>query len=138
VIPATGADFYQWNVLLTRRAARLPTAEIIAKLRGAAARTTIPRFQIRPGADRHRPARLDIRPLGLPRRLHEERLRVAFRHLADRPSPGYAIDACLSACAWSPPTPGWTHGAVATVRGPAETPRPGDGWPSARGVRAGR
>ncbi len=121
-ILATGADFDRWNLMLTRRAARRPIADVIATLRdGAAARTTIPRSGYDPVLTDIVLHDLDIRrPLGLTRPVHEERLWVAFRHLADRPSPGYALGDRLSGLHLAATDTGWVHGSGALVSGPAE------------------
>jgi uncharacterized protein (TIGR03083 family) len=122
-IPATGADFDRWNQMLTRRAARKSTSDIIAALRrGAGARTTIPRSGYDPVLADIVLHDLDIRvPLGIGRAIDEERLRVTFRHLADRPSPGFAVGERLRGLRLTATDVGWAHGAGAPVRGPAET-----------------
>ncbi|MEV6304197.1 maleylpyruvate isomerase family mycothiol-dependent enzyme [Actinoplanes sp. NPDC051861] len=121
-ILATGADFDRWNIMLTRRAARRPTAEIIARLRaGAAARTTIPRSGYDPVLTDIVLHDLDIRlALGIHRQLAPDRLRVAFRHLAERPSPGYSMGHRLDGLRVTATDTGWSHGAGALVTGPAE------------------
>lgn len=121
-ILATGADFDRWNVILTRRAARASTGEIIEALsRGAGSRTTIPRSGYDPVLTDLILHDLDVRvPLGIPRDLDEPRLRVAFRHLADQPSPGYAMGSRLHGLRLSAPETGWEHGTGAPVCGPPE------------------
>ena len=119
---ATGADFDRWNIVLTRRAARAPTAEIIAALRsGAGSRTTIPRSGYDPVLTDLVLHDLDVRvPLGIGREPDEPRLRVAFRHLVDSPSPGYAMGSRLHGLRLVAPDTGWDHGTGALLRGPAE------------------
>lgn len=121
-IVATAADFDRWNRILTRRAARRPTADIIAALRrGATARTTIPRSGYDPVLTDIVLHDLDVRlPLGLPGAGSEERLWIGFRHLADQPSPGYAMGDRLAGLRLVATDTGWTHGAGLAVRGPAE------------------
>jgi uncharacterized protein (TIGR03083 family) len=122
-IVATGADLDRWNVILTRRAARRPTAEVVAALRrGAGARTTIPRSGYDPVLTDIVLHDLDIRrPLGIPGAVHEERLRTAFRHLADRPSPGFAMGGRLHGLRLVASDTGWTSGAGPAVTGNAES-----------------
>ncbi|WP_406068908.1 maleylpyruvate isomerase family mycothiol-dependent enzyme [Micromonospora sp. NBC_01638] len=121
-IVATGADFDRWNVMLTRRAARASTSEIIAALaERAESRTTIPRSGYDPVLTDVVLHDLDIRlPLGIGRDVDEPHLRVAFRHLADRPSPGYAVGSRLHGLRLVAPDADWDHGTGRLVRGPAE------------------
>jgi len=122
-IVATGADFDRWNNLLTRRAARASTPRIVAALRaGAGSRTTIPRSGYDPVLTDIVLHDLDVRlPLGIPRALDEERLRVAFRHLADAPAPGFAVGARLHGLRLVADDTGWVHGGGPLVHGSAET-----------------
>ncbi|MFC7547669.1 maleylpyruvate isomerase family mycothiol-dependent enzyme [Plantactinospora sp. GCM10030261] len=121
-IVATGADFDRFNVALTRRAARIGSDEIIARLRRqAAARTTIPRSGYDPVLTDLLLHDLDIRvPLGIPRDTPEERLRVAFHHLAVAPSPGFAMGGRLAGLRLRATDTGWAYGRGALVAGRAD------------------
>ncbi|HZN73746.1 MAG TPA: maleylpyruvate isomerase family mycothiol-dependent enzyme [Micromonosporaceae bacterium] len=122
-IVAYAADFDRLNVMLTRRAARRPSHEIIALLRRrAGARTTIPRSGYDPVLTDILLHDLDIRiPLGIQRDTPEERLRVAFHHLAVEPSPGYRMLSRLAGLRLQATDTGWVHGVGPLVRGPADT-----------------
>lgn len=121
-IVTTGADFDRFNILLTRRAARLPIDEIVARLRRhASSRTTIPRSGYDPVLTDVLLHDLDMRvPLDIARDTPEERLRVAFRHLTDQPSPGYAMGDRLHGLRLEATDTGWVHGNGPVVRGRAE------------------
>ncbi|MEV6692829.1 maleylpyruvate isomerase family mycothiol-dependent enzyme [Micromonospora sp. NPDC051196] len=121
-IVTTGADFDRFNVLLTRRAARLPIEKIVATLRRhAASRTTIPRSGYDPVLTDVLLHDLDMRvPLDIPRDTPEERLRVAFRHLTDQPSPGYAMGDRLRGLRLEATDTGWMHGSGPVIRGRAD------------------
>ncbi|WP_165521737.1 maleylpyruvate isomerase family mycothiol-dependent enzyme [Micromonospora zingiberis] len=121
-IVTTGADFDRFNVLLTRRAARLPIEEIVARLRrNSASRTTIPRSGYDPVLTDLLLHDLDVRvPLGLDRDTPEQRLRVAFRHLTEQPSPGYALGDRLRGLRLEATDTGWVHGTGPAVRGRAD------------------
>ncbi|MFG2063513.1 maleylpyruvate isomerase family mycothiol-dependent enzyme [Micromonospora sp. NPDC048871] len=122
-IVTTGADFDRFNLRLTRRAARLPIEEIVARLRRhATSRTTIPRSGYDPVLTDVLLHDLDMRvPLNIARDTPEERLRVAFRHLTDQPSPGYAMGDRLRGLRLEATDTGWTYGSGPVVRGRAET-----------------
>jgi len=121
-IVALAADFDRLNILLTRRAARRSSREIIALLRRrAGARTTIPRSGYDPVLTDILLHDLDIRiPLGIPRDTPEERLRVAFHHLAVEPSPGYQMSSRLAGLRLHATDTGWVHGTGPLVQGPAD------------------
>ncbi|PMR61410.1 hypothetical protein C1A38_08805 [Verrucosispora sp. ts21] len=121
-IVTTGADFDRFNLRLTRRAARLPIEEIVATLRRhAGSRTTIPRSGYDPVLTDVLLHDLDMRvPLNIARDIPEERLRVAFRHLTDQPSPGYTMGDRLHGLRLEATDTGWTHGSGPVVRGRAE------------------
>lgn len=121
-ILATGANIDEVNRWLTRRAARRPIDEIVAALRRrAGARTTIPRSGYDPVLADLVLHDLDIRrPLGIPRAVPEDRLWVAFDHLANRPAPGYTMGSRLRNLRLVATDTGWTHGTGPAVRGGAE------------------
>ncbi|MFC4146062.1 maleylpyruvate isomerase family mycothiol-dependent enzyme [Micromonospora mangrovi] len=121
-IVTTGADFDRFNLLLTRRAARLPIERIVARLRrGAASRTTIPRSGYDPVLSDLLLHDLDVRvPLGIRRDTPEDRLRVVFRHLTQEPSPGYTMGDRLAGLRLVATDTGWTYGSGALVRGSAD------------------
>ncbi len=122
-IAATAADFDRVNRYLTRRAARRSTEEIIAYLRRhASSRVTIPRSGYDPVLADIVLHDLDIRvPLGISRTPHEDRLWVAFHHLAKQPSPGFTMGSRLAGLRLHAPDTGWHHGDGALVEGPAES-----------------
>jgi uncharacterized protein (TIGR03083 family) len=121
-IVTMAADFDRLNVMLTRRAARRTDAEIIALLRRrAGARTTIPRSGYDPVLADLMLHDLDIRvPLGIARQTPEDRLRVAFHHLATQPSPGFAVRSRLDGLRLETTDTGWRIGDGALVRGRAD------------------
>jgi uncharacterized protein (TIGR03083 family) len=122
-IVATAADFDRLNQYLTRRAARRSTDELVAYLRRhATSRVTIPRSGYDPVLADAVLHDLDIRvPLGISRTPHEDRQRVAFHHLANQPSPGFAMGSRLAGLRLHAPDTGWRHGDGALVEGPAES-----------------
>ena len=122
-IVATAADFDRLNQYLTRRAARRPIDRIIAYLRRhATSRMTIPRSVYDPILADVVLHDLDIRvPLGISRTPHENRLWVTFNHLANQPSPGFAMGSRLAGLRLHAPDTGWRHGDGALVEGPAES-----------------
>jgi uncharacterized protein (TIGR03083 family) len=121
-IVAMGADFDRLNLWLTRRAARRPIDEIVKALRTrAGARTTIPMSGYDPVLTDLVLHDLDVRrPLGIARRLSEERLWVAFNHLARKPSPGFTMGSRLQDLRLEAVDTGWTHGHGPLVRGNAD------------------
>ncbi|MDG4768579.1 maleylpyruvate isomerase family mycothiol-dependent enzyme [Solwaraspora sp. WMMD406] len=121
-IMATAADIDRINVVLTRRAARRPTAELIDTLRRHAdARTTIPRSGFDPVLTDAILHDLDIRrPLGIVREVAEEPRWVAFNHLARNPALGYAKGPRLGQLELTATDTGWRYGAGVPVRGTAE------------------
>ncbi|MEV4625787.1 maleylpyruvate isomerase family mycothiol-dependent enzyme [Micromonospora sp. NPDC049523] len=121
-IAATGADLDRVNVTLTRWYAKRSTDVLIDQLRrDALSRTTIPRSGYDPVLADIVLHDLDIRrPLGIPRILSEERLWVAYQHLAAKPSPGFALGGRLRGLRLVADDAGWDHGTGAAVRGNAE------------------
>ncbi|MFE2757304.1 maleylpyruvate isomerase family mycothiol-dependent enzyme [Actinosynnema sp. NPDC059335] len=122
-IVTTAADFDRLNRELTARAARRPTAEIADRLRRwATSRTTIPRSGYDPVLTDILLHDYDVRvPLGIGRDVPEDRLWVAFQHLAAKPSPGYAVGSRLAGLRLEAADTGWRSGAGAPVRGDAES-----------------
>lgn len=121
-IAATGADLDRVNVTLTRWYAKRGSDTLIGQLRrNASSRTTIPRSGYDPVLADIVLHDLDIRrPLGIPRILSEERLWVAYQHLAAKPSPGFALGGRLRGLRLVADDAGWDHGTGAVVRGDAE------------------
>jgi uncharacterized protein (TIGR03083 family) len=121
-IVTTAADFDRYNVQLTERAARRPTADLIAALRRwSTSRTTIPRSGYDPVLTDLVLHDLDVRlPLGIPRTMPEEPLWVAFNHLATRPALGFSMDTRLQDLQITATDTGWSYGSGAPVRGTAE------------------
>lgn len=122
-IVTMAADFDRLNIVMTRRYAQRPTAEIVALLRRrAASRVTIPRSGYDPVLTDLVLHDLDMRvPLGIERSMPEDRLWVAFMHLAAAPSPGFNMRTRLRELRLEATDTGWTHGAGPVVRGPAES-----------------
>lgn len=122
-IAATAADFDRINQALTRWEARRPSQEIVSVLRRRArSRVTIPRSGYDPVLTDILLHDLDIRlPLGIDRAMPEERLLVAFHHLTAKPSPGFTMGARLAGLQLVATDTGWSAGAGAPVRGPAES-----------------
>ncbi|HEY0638810.1 MAG TPA: maleylpyruvate isomerase family mycothiol-dependent enzyme, partial [Pseudonocardiaceae bacterium] len=118
---ATAADLDRMNLILTRRYARLPSPTLVSMLRrGAGSRLTIPRSGYDPALADVVLHELDVRrPLGLPGQAAEDRLWVAFQHLAVRPSPGFTMGARLAGLRLHATDTGWTHGDGPLVAGPA-------------------
>lgn len=122
-IVTMAADFDRLNRELTARAARMPTSEIAARLRRwATSKTTIPRSGYDPVLADILLHDYDIRvPLGIGRDMPEDRLWVAFQHLAAKPSPGYAVGSRLAGLRLEAEDTGWVSGSGAVVRGDAES-----------------
>ncbi|NUT50450.1 MAG: maleylpyruvate isomerase family mycothiol-dependent enzyme [Saccharothrix sp.] len=122
-IVSMAADFDRLNRELTARAARLPTAEITSRLRRwSTSRTTIPRSGYDPVLTDIILHDYDVRvPLGIERDMPEDRLWVAFQHLAAKPSPGYAMGSRLAGLRLEATDTGWRSGSGAVVRGEAES-----------------
>jgi uncharacterized protein (TIGR03083 family) len=121
-VVTTAADFDRFNIVLTRRAARRSDQDIVRLLRRrAGSRMTIPRSGYDPVLTDILLHDLDIRvPLGIARRTPEERLRVAFHHLARRPSPGFTMGSRLDGLRLEATDTGWNIGTGALVRGRAD------------------
>jgi uncharacterized protein (TIGR03083 family) len=119
---AYAGDFGPGNQKLARWYARHPTADLVGLLRrNADSRTTPPRSGYDPVLTDLVLHDLDVRvPLGITRDISEDRLAVAFYHLATVPSPGYAVGARLRDLRFETTDTGWATGAGAVVRGPAE------------------
>jgi uncharacterized protein (TIGR03083 family) len=119
---AYAGDFAPGNERLARRYARHSTADLVGSLRRyATARTTVPRSGYDPVLADLVLHDLDVRiPLGIDRVIPEDRLAVAFHHLATVPSPGFAVGGRLSELRFEAADTGWTSGHGAPVRGDAE------------------
>lgn len=122
-IATMAADFDRLNRELTTRAARLPTAELTDRLRRwSTSRTTIPRSGYDPVLTDILLHDYDIRvPLGIGRDMPEDRLWVAFQHLAAKPSPGYSMGSRLAGLRLEAVDTGWASGSGSVVRGDAES-----------------
>ncbi|MEU4744402.1 maleylpyruvate isomerase family mycothiol-dependent enzyme [Actinosynnema sp. NPDC023658] len=122
-IVSMAADFDRLNRELTARAARMPTAQITDRLRRwSTSRTTIPRSGYDPVLTDILLHDYDVRvPLGIARDVPEDRLWVAFQHLAAKPSPGYSMGSRLAGLRLEAVDTGWTSGSGAVVRGNAES-----------------
>jgi uncharacterized protein (TIGR03083 family) len=118
----TAADLDQVNLRLTRREARRPSHEIIELLRRRAeCRISMPRSGYNPVLTDLVLHDLDIRiPLDIPRSTPEQRLWVAFDHLATKPALGFSMGSRLRDLRLVATDTGWTHGAGPLVRGSAE------------------
>ncbi|MFL6110006.1 MAG: maleylpyruvate isomerase family mycothiol-dependent enzyme [Catenulispora sp.] len=114
-------DFGPANEWLARRDARHSDAEIIDRLRrGAGSRTTAPRSGYDPVLTDIVLHDLDIRvPLGLPRRIPEDRLLVTFHYLTHDAGPPFAMGSRLEGLHLQAVDTGWRAGAGAPVRGSA-------------------
>jgi uncharacterized protein (TIGR03083 family) len=119
---AGAGDFAPGNQKLARWYARRPTADLIASLRrNAESRTTPPRSGYDPVLADLILHDLDVRiPLGIPRQIPQDRLAVTFNLLGTVPSPGFAVGTRLRGLRFETTDTGWTTGAGAVVRGPAE------------------
>ena len=119
---AYAGDFAPGNQKLARWYARRSTADLVGLLRrNAESRSTPPRSGYDPVLADLVLHDLDVRiPLGIPRDIPEDRLAVTFYHLATVPSPGYAVGSRLRDLRFETTDSGWTTGAGAAVRGPAE------------------
>jgi uncharacterized protein (TIGR03083 family) len=119
---AYAGDFAPGNQKLARWYARRPTADLIQSLRrNAESRTTPPRSGYDPMLADLILHDLDVRiPLGIPRQIPEDRLAVTFNLLGTVLSPGFAIGSRLHGLRFETTDTGWTTGAGAVVRGPAE------------------
>jgi uncharacterized protein (TIGR03083 family) len=122
-IVSTAADFDRLNRDLTARAARRSTAEIADRLRRwSTSKTTIPRSGYDPVLTDILLHDYDVRvPLGIARDVPEDRLWVAFQHLAAKPSPGYGVGSRLAGLRLEAGDTGWSSGSGAVVRGDAES-----------------
>ncbi len=120
---AHAGNFAPGNQRLARWYARLPTADLTQMLRRhAESRTTPPRSGYDPILTDLILHDLDVRiPLGIARDIPEDRLAVAFYHLAFIPSPGYAVGTRLHGLRFETTDTGWTFGTGPAVRGPAES-----------------
>ncbi len=115
-------DFAPGNERLARLYARHSTTDLAGSLRRyATARTTVPRSGYDPVLADLVLHDLDVRiPLAIDRVIPEDRLAVAFHHLATVPSPGFAVGERLSDLRFEAADTGWTAGHGAPVRGDAE------------------
>ncbi|MEU4442872.1 maleylpyruvate isomerase family mycothiol-dependent enzyme [Actinosynnema sp. NPDC050801] len=122
-IATKAANFDRLNREMTARAARKSTAELTAMLRRwATSKTTIPRSGYDPILTDILLHDYDVRvPLGIERDMPEDRLWVAFQHLAAKPSPGYAVGSRLAGLRLEAVDTGWASGNGAVVRGNAES-----------------
>ncbi|GAA1997147.1 maleylpyruvate isomerase family mycothiol-dependent enzyme [Catenulispora subtropica] len=118
---AGAGDFGPGNERLARWYARRPSADLVDTLRRhAGARTTVPRSGYDPVLTDLVLHDYDVRiPLGLPRTVDEERLAVAFHHLATVPSAGFAVGGRLTALRFEAVDTGWSGGDGEPVRGSA-------------------
>lgn len=117
-----GGDFDRANERLTRQQARRPFEEIVDVLRRRAGSRFTP-----PGSGPEAPLTdllvhgLDIRwPLGLGRRVPEERLHTSLTFLTSRSARGLVAPGTLDGLRFEADDVGWTHGDGPTVSGPAE------------------
>jgi uncharacterized protein (TIGR03083 family) len=119
---AYAGNFAPGNERLARMYARRSTADLVGSLRRhATARTTVPRSGYDPVLADLVVHDLDVRiPLGIDRAIPEDRLAVAFHHLATVPSPGFAVGGRLSELRFEAVDTGWASGHGAPVRGDAE------------------
>lgn len=119
---AYAGDFAPGNQKLAKWYARRSPADLIEMLRRrAGSRVTPPRSGYDPVLADLVLHDLDVRiPLGIPRQIPEDRLAVTFHHLTTMPSPGYAIGTRLRGLRFETTDTGWTAGAGAVVRGPAQ------------------
>ena len=121
-IATMAADFDRLNRRLTASAARMPTSDITDRLRRwSGSKVTIPRSGYDPVLADVLLHDYDVRvPLGIARTVPEDRLWVAFRHLAARPAPGYAMGSRLADLRLEAVDTGWSYGSGPVVRGNAE------------------
>lgn len=119
---AYAGDFAPGNQKLARWYARRSTGDLVDMLRrNAESKATPPRSGYDPVLADLVLHDLDVRiPLGIPRRIPEDRLAVAFHHLATVPSPGYAVGGRLRDLRFETTDTGWTTGTGTVVRGPAQ------------------
>ena len=119
---AYAGNFAPGNQKLARWYARRSTADLVTLLRrNAESRAAPPRSGYDPVLADLVLHDLDVRvPLGIPRDIPEDRLAVTFHHLATAPSPGFAVGIRLRDLRFETTDTGWTAGAGAVVRGPAE------------------
>jgi uncharacterized protein (TIGR03083 family) len=119
---AYAGDFDPGNQKLSRWYARRPTGDHIESLRrNAESRSTPPRSGYDPMLADLILHDLDVRiPLGIPRQIPQERLAVTFNLLGRVLSPGFMVGARLRDLRLETTDTGWTTGAGALVRGPAE------------------
>jgi uncharacterized protein (TIGR03083 family) len=119
---ATAGDFGPANEAMAQWDARRSSSEIIGALRrGARSRTTVPRSGYAPVLTDILLHDLDIRlPLGIARTMPEDRLRVAFDHLATVPALGFNVGSRLHGLRLEASDAGWASGSGALVSGPAE------------------
>jgi uncharacterized protein (TIGR03083 family) len=115
-------NFAPGNERLARMYARRSTTDLVGCLRRhATAKTTVPRSGYDPVLADLVLHDLDVRiPLAIDRVIPEDRLAVAFHHLATVPSPGFAVGGRLSELRFEAVDTGWTSGHGAPVRGDAE------------------
>ncbi|WP_158841097.1 maleylpyruvate isomerase family mycothiol-dependent enzyme [Saccharothrix deserti] len=121
-IGAMAADFDRLNRELTARAARMSTSDITDRMRRwAKSKVSIPRSGYDPVLADILLHDYDVRvPLVIERAMPEDRLWVAFQHLAAKPSPGYAMGGRLANLRLEAVDTGWSHGTGPVVRGSAE------------------
>lgn len=119
---AYAGDFAPGNQKLARWYARRSTSDLVDMLRrNAESKATPPRSGYDPVLADLVLHDLDVRiPLGIPRQIPEDRLAVAFHHLATVPSPGYAVGGRLRDLRFETTDTGWATGTGAVVRGPAQ------------------
>lgn len=115
-------NFAPGNERLACIYSRRSTAHLVGSLRRhATARTTVPRSGYDPVLTDLVLHDLDIRiPLAIDRVIPEDRLAVAFHHLASVPSPGFDVGGRLRELRFEAVDTGWTYGHGAPVRGDAE------------------
>jgi uncharacterized protein (TIGR03083 family) len=121
-VAAGAGDFGPGNQKLAQWYARRSTADLVELLRrNAGSRTTPPRSGYDPILADLVLHDLDVRiPLGIARDIPADRLAVTFHQLASAPSPGYPFGTRLRELRFETTDTGWTAGAGAVVRGPAE------------------
>ena len=119
---AYAGDFAPGNQKLARWYARRPTTDLIESLRrNAESRSTPPRSGYDPVLADLILHDLDVRiPLGISRQIPEHQLAVTFNLLGTAASPGFAVGTRLRGLRFETTDTGWTTGAGAVVRGPAE------------------
>jgi uncharacterized protein (TIGR03083 family) len=119
---AGAGDFGPGNQKLAQWYARHSTADLVESIRrNAGSRTTTPRSGYDPVLTDLVLHDLDVRiPLGITRDIPQDRLAVAFYHLATAPSPGYPFGTRLRELRFETTDTGWTIGTGRVVRGPAQ------------------